>query len=451
MNVPDLSGTRVTVIGAARSGVGVARLLQKFHARVFVSDNGAEPALGPYLDELKKTQIPFEVGGHSLRVFDASLVVVSPGVPSNAPVVTEARTRGLRVVSELEVASWYCKAPVVAITGSNGKTTTTTLTGRILGDAKKKHAVAGNIGTAFSSVVLDMAETDLAVLEVSSFQLDHIESFRPHVAVLLNITPDHMDRYDHSMERYAASKARVFMNQTRDDILIYDVDDPWTSRTVDAAKSKRIGFSASKHLNEGAFVENDVLTTVLNGQKSSVIATREISIRGTHNLYNAMAATLVGQIEGVGPASIRATLRNFRGVEHRLEFVRELDGVRYYNDSKATNVDSVWYALQAFAEPVVLLLGGRDKGNDYRRLLDPVRSKVRTIVAIGESAEKVDHAFAGIVPVVRAGSMDDAVSKARSIARPGDLVLLSPACASFDWFKNYEQRGFVFKQLVNNL
>jgi len=349
------------------------------------------------------------------------------------------------------LASWFCRSPIVAVTGSNGKTTTTTLIGRILGDAKKNHVVAGNIGTAFSTVVRDLAETDIAVLEVSSFQLDHCETFRPKISVILNITPDHMDRYDNSMAKYAASKAKIFMNQTSDDYVLFDADDEWTSKAVQTAKCRKIPFSTQRKLSEGAFVENGNLTTLLGGKRNEAIRTDEVSIKGIHNLYNSMAATLTGQVMGVEVASIRATLRNFKGVEHRLEVVREVNGVRYINDSKATNVDSVWYALQAFEEPIVLLLGGRDKGNDYSRLADLVRKHVKAIVAIGESADKVDKAFSGIVQLKRASSMDEAVATAKNLARPGDIVLLSPACASFDWFENYEHRGKVFKQLVNKL
>ncbi len=378
-------------------------------------------------------------------------MVISPGVPSKAPVVLEAQKRGIKVVSELEAASWFCRSPIVAVTGSNGKTTTTTLIGRILGDAKKKHAVAGNIGTPFSSVVLELAETDVGVLEVSSFQLDHCETFRPAVSLILNITPDHMDRYENSMELYSASKARVFMNQQKESYLVYGADDEWTSKTVVSARCKRVAFSAKEKPGEGAFVEGGKLVTVLGGQRNEVIPTAEISIKGVHNLYNSMAATLAAQLVGVGPASIRATLRNFKGVEHRLEFVRELNGVKYINDSKATNVDSVSYALQAFNEPIVLLLGGRDKGNDYSKLSGLVKKHVRSIVAIGESADKVEKAFNGVVPVQRATSMDEAVTIGKKLAQKGDMVLLSPACASFDWFQNYEHRGRVYKELVNKL
>jgi UDP-N-acetylmuramoylalanine--D-glutamate ligase len=451
MQASDVRGKNVTVIGAARSGVAVARVLQQHGARPFVSDKTAAEKLASEARLLTDLGIEVELGGHSDRVYNCSLMVISPGVPSNAPVVVEARRRNISVVSELEVASWFCRSPIVAITGSNGKTTTTTLIGRILGDAKKKHAVAGNIGTAFSSVVLGLDPAAAAVLEVSSFQLDHCETFRPRISAILNITRNHMDRYENSMENYAASKARIFMNQKDDDVIIYDADDEWTGRIIGQARCRQIPFSIHRSLKEGAFVEHGSLVTALEGKRSEIIRTDEISIRGPHNLYNAMAATLVGQLLGVTAASLRATLRNFKGVEHRQEFVRELNGVRYYNDSKATSVDAVWYALQAFDRPIVLMLGGRDKGNDYSRITDLVRKHVRAIVAMGESADKVERAFQGIKPLRRAGSIDEAVLAAQHLAQQGDVVLLSPACASFDWFENYEQRGRVFKELVRNL
>jgi UDP-N-acetylmuramoylalanine--D-glutamate ligase len=451
MDGSRLRHSKVTVIGAARSGVAAATLLQRQGATVFVSDNEPEAKLTSHIPHLMSAGIEFETGGHTDRVYDCSLMVISPGVPSRAPVVLEAKRRGITIISEVELASWFCKAPIVAITGSNGKTTTTTLLGRILYDAKTKHVVAGNIGKAFSGVVLELAETDVAVLEVSSFQLDYCETFRPRIAVILNITPDHMDRYENSMERYAASKARIFMNQTADDVLIYNVDDEWTTKTIRRAHSRTIGFSVRQQVPEGAFVDGGEVVTVLSGKQSRLLPTSEISIPGMHNLYNAMAAALAGQLLGVGTASIRATLKNFKGVEHRLEFVREVDGVKYVNDSKATNVDSVWYALQAFHEPMVVLLGGRDKGNDYSKLVDLVRKNVRAIVAIGESAGNVEKAFSGVKPITRAASMREAVAAARALAQPGDVVLLSPACASFDWFENYEHRGKLFKELVNEL
>lgn len=451
MDVSTLRNKKISVIGAARSGLAVAKLLHSNGAGVFVSDQNAAEKLKAQVSELSSAGIDFEVGGHTDRVYDTSMFVVSPGVPSNAPVVRMALQRKIRVVSELEVASWFCRSPIVAVTGSNGKTTTTTLIGRILGDAKRSHVVAGNIGTAFSSVVPSMNESDIAVLEVSSFQLDHSESFRPTISVILNITEDHMDRYEHSMERYAASKARVFMNQQADDVLIYCADDPWTVKVVPGAKSKRIPFSYTKEVEEGAYAENGVLRVALGGRNTEVLPLDQMTIKGVHNAYNAMAAVIVGQLMNINFASIRATLKNFKGVEHRLEFVRESRGVRYFNDSKATNVDSVRYALEAFKEPIVLILGGRDKGNDYSKLRDLVKKHVRVIVAIGESAATVEAAFRPITTVNRAGSMEDAVKSAAVLAKIGDVVLLSPACSSFDWFDNFEHRGRIFKEIVNKL
>ncbi|MEX2115357.1 MAG: UDP-N-acetylmuramoyl-L-alanine--D-glutamate ligase [Bacteroidota bacterium] len=447
----QLENSRVTVIGAARSGIGVAKLLRSKGARVLVSDQRPDDQLREAYADLAAIGVALETSGHSDRVFEASLIVLSPGVPSDAPVVREAMRREIPIVSELEVASWFCKGSMIAVTGSNGKTTTTTLIGRILGDAKKKHVVAGNIGTAFSSVVLDMAEEEIAVLEVSSFQLDHCETFRPNISVLLNITEDHMDRYLHSLERYAASKAKVFANQDAGDTLIYCADDPWTVKVVANARSRKLPFSYTNPQLEGAWIQNSAIQIQLNSQRHEILPIDQMTIRGVHNSYNAMAAVLAGFLSGVGPASLRATLRNFKGVEHRLEFVRELNGVQYFNDSKATNVDSVRYAIRSFANPIILLLGGRDKGNDYSVIKSLVQKHVKAVVAIGESAQKVEAAFRDVVPVSLVSSMEEAVSSASRLAEKGDLVLLSPACASFDWFTNYEHRGRVFKELVNHM
>jgi UDP-N-acetylmuramoylalanine--D-glutamate ligase len=454
--MPDtaVKGKRITVLGAARSGVGVARLLQRMGASIFVSDSGNAERLQSNLAELKAAGIRFETGAHTARVLDADLLVISPGIPATLPLVVEAEGRGMRVVSELEVASWFCPSPIVAVTGTNGKTTTTTLIGRMLADARRKHVVAGNIGTAFSSVLGELDQDSLAVLEVSSFQLDSIETFHPAVAIILNITPDHLDRYGNDFKKYAASKSRIFENQDSRDVLIYNADDPETSEQIRSRRplsGRILAFGMNQASDEGAFVENGDLTVVLDGIKKPVVAAADISMRGIHNLYNAMAATLASFAVDVPAPSLRATLKNFKGVEHRLEFVREVEGVGYVNDSKATNVDSVWYALQAFGEPLILILGGRDKGNDYSKLYALADKHVKAIVAIGESADKVYRAFVGRQNVVKAGSMQEAVNTARGLAVPGDVVLLSPACASFDWFENYEHRGRVFKEIVNAL
>ncbi len=454
MNGTQLRYNKVSIIGAARSGVAAAKLLKSQGAQVFVSDKESEEKLKSQIPNLKSLQIPFETGGHTDRVYDCSLMVISPGVPSDTPVVVEAQRRGIKVVSELEVASWFCKAPILAVTGSNGKTTTTTLLGTIFEHAKKKCVVAGNIGTAFSNFVLDLDQTAVAILEVSSFQLDHIESFHPKVAVILNITPDHLDRYGKSFEKYIASKRRVLRNQTLNDFLVYNFDDPVTSLEVRkhaASRVQLLPFSVKTKLDEGAYVESGRLTIAEHGEAEEVIATREISMRGVHNLYNSMAASLAAKAMGVPLEAIRESLKRFEGVEHRLEFVREVNGVKYINDSKATNVDSVWYALQSFEELLIVLVGGRDKGNDYSKLFDLVRERVRAIIAIGESADKVVKAFQGVTKVEKAQSMEEAVQKAKVLAAHGDVVLLSPACASFDWFENFEHRGRVFKEIVQRV
>jgi UDP-N-acetylmuramoylalanine--D-glutamate ligase len=447
----DLHDTPVTVVGAARSGVSVAKLLASVGARVFVSDSGDEGNLRRYLDELERFTIPYETGKHSEQAYDAELVVISPGVSSDAPVVTEARKRNIPVVSELEVASWFCRVPIIAVTGTNGKTTTTTLIGRMLHDAGRLHIVAGNIGDAFSNHAAQLNSNSIAVVEVSSFQLDHTESFRPKVAVILNITPDHLNRYGNSMERYVGSKARIFMNQKRDDVLIYNADDPAVTGLVGKASPRTFPFSTERKLDEGAYLDGDTIVLRIGGETQRLLTREEMSLPGLHNCANALAALLAVSVFGVQADAIRKTLTTFRGVEHRLELVLEIGGVRYVNDSKATNVESTWHALRSFAGPLVLLLGGRDKGNDYSRIDGLVKEKVRTIVAIGESAGKVEEHFKDIVPVVHAASMPEAVERSHARAERGDTVLLSPACASFDWFESYEHRGKIFKECVQSL
>jgi UDP-N-acetylmuramoylalanine--D-glutamate ligase len=406
------------------------------------------------VDELANDGIESEFGGNTNRALEAEVMVVSPGVPTNAPVILRARAQGLPVVSEVEVASWFTRAEIIAVTGTNGKTTTTALIGRMLSDARIPSMVGGNIGVAFSGIVDELKPESKAVLEISSFQLDTIASFRPRVSVLLNITPDHLDRYDHQFEKYAAAKSRIFENQSVGDTLIYNRDDEMVTRAVNGkapAGIRLLPFSVNQTVSAGAWVEGEEMTVSIGTERHRVIPTKEISIRGRHNLYNAMAATLAAYSAGASIASLRATLKNFKGVEHRLEFVREFQGVLYVNDSKATNVDSVRYALQSFEKPLVVLMGGRDKGNHYDILLPLLKDRVKGIVAIGESADRVEESFERLVPVRRAETMREAVRTATSMAGAGDVVLLSPACASFDWFENYEHRGRVFKEEVMKL
>jgi UDP-N-acetylmuramoylalanine--D-glutamate ligase len=457
----ELANKKISVIGAERSGVAVARLLQSKQAQVFVSDFGSSETTQQHCVELRSAGIECEFGGHSEKVYECSLMVISPGVPTNAPVVLEAQKRGINIVAEIEVASWFCSGPMIAITGSNGKTTTTTLIGRILSDAKKKHVVAGNIGTAFSSLVLDVDPETVVVLEVSSFQLDFIASFRPKVALILNITQNHLDRYDHSMDQYAASKARIVMNQRADDFFVCNADDEWTKKSVAKGAMSVIHFSSKKRVPSGAYVNDGMLMTNINGREHSIIALDEISIKGEHNLQNAMAAAVAAELVGVSPAHIRSTLRNFKGVEHRQEFVREVNGIKYVNNSKATTVEAVEMALKSYDEPIVLIMGGKDKGNDYSTIFDLVKKKVKAVVATGYSADTIVRNFEKIVPVTKVATVGDAkpnlesmkrtIDTATALAASGDVVLLSPACTSFDWFRDYEERGRVFKQLVNQL
>lgn len=454
MDTAGLKNKRFSILGAARSGLAVAALLKEHGASVFVSEKAPADKMQQAATELERMGVPFEFGSNTGRVLEADAVVLSPGVPSSLPLVREALAKGVSVVSELEVGSWFCQAPIVAVTGTNGKTTTTTLIGEIFADAGRQAIIAGNIGTAFSLEAGKAGPDSVAILEVSSFQLDHIAAFRPRVSIILNITPDHLDRYEHSFEKYIASKCRIFENQREGDVLIYNWDDDVTRREVDRLADPgvtRLPFSIVRTLESGAWVEAGDLVTMVYGTKARIVPVMQIGIKGGHNRYNSMAASLAAQAMGIPASTIGSTLMSFQGVEHRLEFVRELDGVKYVNDSKATNVDSVWYAVQSFDSPIVIMLGGRDKGNDYSRLRDLMRKHVRAIVAIGESADKVVQAFGSEFPVRRAVTMEEAVQTGAELARPGDVVLLSPACASFDWFENYEHRGRVFKEIVRSL
>ena len=450
----DVNGSRVTIIGGARSGVAVAKLLKRGGAGVFVTD--AKQISEEHRSKLEKANVEFESGGHSDRALEADFIVISPGVPDAAPIVQRAFDQRLSIYSEIEAASWFCRAPIVAITGSNGKTTTTALLGHVFRSAGVNTYVGGNIGYPFSSFADEVEDDAVVVLEVSSFQLDHIDSFRPRVSMILNITPDHLDRYDNNFDNYARAKFRVFENQRDDDIYIYNQDDPVVRERSASLKSERaslsvLGFSQESELDDGAFVRGSELVLRINNEET-LMRVEELSLQGRHNLYNSLAAAMAARVMEVGSDAVRESLMSFEGVPHRLELVREIDGVRYVNDSKATNVNAVWYALESFRSPVILIAGGRDKGNDYSTLKPLVRQKTRAVIAIGESSAKVvDELGPETKRCVEAGSMEEAVEFATALAEPGDVVLLSPACASFDMFENYEQRGEVFKRSVHGL
>ena len=454
MTPDSVQGSRATVVGGARSGLAVARLLTRAGASVFVTDtNPANERAEAALDDIG---VSYEFGGHTDRALEAEYFVVSPGVPTQTPIVQRAIENDLAIYSEIEAASWFCKAPVIAVTGSNGKTTTTRLIADVIDAAGRTAIVAGNIGYPFSDYVLDTTPDDLVVAEVSSFQLDHISTFRPWVSMLLNITPDHLDRYEHDFDAYAASKCRIFENQGEGETLIYNEDDETLRRRLPGSAEERgvsiYTFSQENEVRNGAFLRNDTLVLRINNNEEVLMERDELSLRGRHNLYNSMAAAVAGQVINIQSEQIRNSLARFEGVRHRLEFVREVDGVQYVNDSKATNVNAVWYALESFEKPIVLIAGGRDKGNDYSMLHDLVREKVRTVVALGESADYVESDLGSRAQsAVKTTSMEDAIRQARASARPGDVVLLSPACSSLDMFENYEERGDTFRKLVHDM
>ncbi len=440
-------------MGAARSGTAVARLLAARGARVLVSEQGTLDA--HIMQSLQNLGVRLEVGGHTPQALEANMMVLSPGVPGDSPVPHQALRDGIPVFSELEVASWFCRGTLVAITGSNGKTTTTSMLAHALGQAGHDTVVAGNIGTPLSEVVPRTTADSVLVIEVSSFQLDFVESFRPAVSVLLNITPDHLDRYQGDFRCYATSKLRLTRNQRGpQDVFIFNDDDPevraHAQDTVTHQGVRTLPFSRRRRLDQGAFVEHGRLVLAMGSTEEVVMPLSRLAIPGPHNVQNAMAAALAARVLGTAPSAVASGLAGFGGVAHRLEMVREIDGVRYVNDSKATNVHAVQVALQSFSAPVVLLAGGRDKGNDYAALKPLLLRRVRTLVAFGESRDKVarelgPHANNAVV----ADTLEEAAGHARRRAEPGDVVLLSPACSSFDLFRNFEHRGDVFKALVN--
>jgi UDP-N-acetylmuramoylalanine--D-glutamate ligase len=460
----ELKGKTASIIGAGKSGVSAAALLARAGAQPFLSESGA---VTPEAAEiLRQLGVPFEEGGHSERVFEAALCVVSPGIPQRVPVIREMHARGIPVVSEIELASWFCPARIIGITGTDGKTTTATLIHRICeaeGAARGFRAFSvGNIGIPFSSEVTSMEAGDIAVLELSSYQLEACFSFRPNIAVLTNITPDHMDRYGGNIEAYAAAKFRIHAQQGADDTLIYNHDDPilhahfdrlepWPFRVV------RIGLRAETlNATAGDFVsvENGEIVIRTSDSTEKLMRVDEImkpGFRGDHNLYNVLTSVAAASTAGVSTETMRLVLAAFGGVEHRQEFAGNACGLDWINDSKATNVNALRQALQSVPAGMVLIAGGRDKGNDYSVIADLVREKVACIVAIGESRQKIADAFHGIVNVLPAESLREAVELARQHARPGASVLFSPACSSFDMFRDFEDRGRQFKQLVREM
>lgn len=451
----EVRNKHIVVVGAARSGVAVAKLLHKKGAEVFVSDHSA---IADYAKaDFERLGIRYEECGHSDEAYNADFAVVSPGVPTEVPIVQFYLNTGKMVYSEVEAANWFTDLPIIATTGSNGKTTVTNWISHTWKTAKEPHGVGGNIGTAFSDIVDDQKDGHF-ILEVSSFQLDHIDTFKPFCSLLLNITPDHLDRYNNDFDQYAASKFRICMNQNDEDFFIYNFDDPVIKSFIDS-KIKDKGphphfwaFSNEQEVPEGAFVRDNNIIFKFNNKEETLMPVYDLGLPGQHNLNNGMAAALAARAAEITNDVIRESLQTFEGVEHRLEVVRILNGVKYINDSKATNVNAVWYALDSFQMPLTLILGGRDKGNDYSELHHQLKEKVHTIIAIGESKDKIKKELGDLVPnLIEAESMNEAVRASHKVTKRGEIVLLSPACASFDMFDDYEDRGNKFKEEVNKL
>lgn len=441
----------LVVLGGGESGVGTAILALKKGYEVFVSDKGKIKQ--KYKDVLNHFEIDWEEENHSEdRILKADLVMKSPGIPDTVPLVQQLEKQGVAVLSEIEFAAKYTDAKIIGITGSNGKTTTTMLAHHILSSAGLSVGMAGNIGDSFAKMIAEH-EYGYYVLEISSFQLDGIVDFKPHIAVITNITPDHLDRYGYSFENYIASKFRIAENQDESDYLIYDADDPVVVKWLDEhpVKSKLMPFSLTKTFEEGAFLEQNEIIVKTTTDTISMIKD-SLALEGQHNVKNTMAAATIAKLVSIRKETIRACVSNFQGAPHRLEKVLKIHHVEYINDSKATNVNAAYYALDSMKSPTVWIVGGVDKGNEYMELMPLVREKVKAIICLGTDNEKIKHVFGNAVDLlVETFAMEEAVKVAYKIAERGDTVLLSPACASFDLFKNYEDRGDQFKNCVKNL
>jgi UDP-N-acetylmuramoylalanine--D-glutamate ligase len=446
----DLSGKRLLVVGLARTGIVVSLFAAGYGAVVTAADDKPESELREAAERLRAAGVTLKLGTRNAASFlQQDLIVVSPGVPANLPLLETARSRGIPVWSEIELAWRFLRGKLVAVSGSNGKTTTTALIAHMLKSASIPTLVGGNIGTPLLSLVETSTDSTVTVAEVSSFQLETVEAFRPEIGVLLNLTPDHLDRHA-SFEEYAAAKMRMFDNQLDRDAAVLNADDPEVARRM-PARPQIYWFSRTKRVAQGAFLRDGQIFFRDRGSEFVLARRDQIFLRGEHNVENVLAACAAAYLAGAEPAAIAAGVQAFRAVEHRLEFVAEVGGVSYYNDSKATNVDAARKAIEAFPGPLYVILGGKDKGSPYTPLREPLRARAKAALLIGAAAEKIAADLGDSVPCVRAGTLDRAVELAAARARSGDVVLLAPACSSFDQFENYEQRGRVFKELVGRL
>ncbi|HPU97103.1 MAG TPA: UDP-N-acetylmuramoyl-L-alanine--D-glutamate ligase [Candidatus Hydrogenedentes bacterium] len=450
VNLPDppqLAGKRVTIIGLGRSAVAAARLVRQLGATPFISEKEDTPKMAPWKAACEKYQLPVETGGHTERAYDADLFVLSPGVPLNAPVARKAADSGIPITGELELASRCCRAPLLAVTGTNGKTTTTVLLYHVLRHAGYVADLAGNNDRPLSEVVLDSVMPQVVVVEVSSYQLETTATFHPVVAAALNVTPDHLARHG-SMEAYATTKSRIFARQQAGDTAVLNADDAWTDAMEPPGGVSIVRFSARRELAEGAWFDG----TSLRLRDRALARREDLRIPGLHNVANALAVAAMADAFGVDLGGFAEALRVFPGVEHRIEWVAETDGITWYNDSKSTNPDSLRIALEAFDQPVILIAGGQHKeGADYQSLKPLVARKVSALIAIGDSGDYFTELYGDKVPHVRLRGVEEAIAHARNIAQRGAIVLFSPGCASFDQYNNYEERGRHFKDQVRLL
>ncbi|MEA3297254.1 MAG: UDP-N-acetylmuramoyl-L-alanine--D-glutamate ligase [candidate division Zixibacteria bacterium] len=441
---------KIGVIGMGRSGIAAAVLAADYGGKPFVSDSNQAEQLVPAIDTLKQHSIPYETGGHSDRLLESDYIVVSPGVSPLIDILQEVASKGIPIFSEIEFASWVCRGRIVAVTGSNGKTTTTTLIGEILSASGLETYVCGNIGLPFAQVANKVGEQAVAVVEVSTFQLERVADFKPYIALILNLSPDHLDRHG-SFLQYKKLKYRITENQAAEDFLILNSDDDEIISDDVTSSAAKLFFTIEGTTDSGVFVEDGVLYTIYRSRKSRIIDSSDILIPGLHNFQNAAAATAAAMMFNIQPDTIENVLKTFPGVEHRLERVDRVAGIEFINDSKATNINSVCWALQSIETPIYLIAGGREKGGSFQPLVKCGRNRIKGLVLVGEAKGKMFDALGKDFPTVFADSLEEAVTKSFELARPGETVLLSPGCASFDMFENFEHRGRVFKAAVDGL
>lgn len=445
-----LNGMKVVVVGLGRTGLATARFLARRGAQVTVSDKRQISELREAAKEMESMGVRVELGGHKKETFlNSDLIIPSPGVSMYMEELVEAKTKGIKILSEIEIASQFFKSPIIGVTGTNGKSTVVTLLGEIFRASKIEAFVGGNLGTPFIEAIESGKSFKYSILEISSFQLEWIEKFRPYIAVLLNITQDHLERYP-NFKTYVDTKKRIFMNQKRSDFAVLNADDPNTQEIIESIKSRTFLFSGKEKIRKGAYLSGNKIIYVV-GEIVKEIETNRILLKGKHNLENIMATVIVSSICNCDDTAMKRTIEEFRGLPHRIQFVKEISGVKYYDDSKGTNVDAVLRALECFSSPVILILGGRDKASDFTPLFLPIKKKVKVLLLLGEAKEKIAQQLSGSTEIMIVNDMKEAVEKAYLVAKKGDVVLLSPACASQDMFNDYSERGNVFAHCVNAL